>query len=772
MLGLSLGLTVTILAFLYVQNELKYDKGFTNIDNTYRLVGNHFLGEEYDCTNPAAFMPEIIKSVPEVISGVRVNNGNPNIKLDDKYFHVNEFSVVDSNFFTFFGWPLISGDPETVLNAPFKVAISESTAKELFGNENPIGKIICYEVEHPCTITGVFKDMNHTHLKADMLLSLSTMNTIGSNIFTSWGWFSTFTYLKTIPEINKEKIDNKLTKLWNEVLEGSNEAVRGENIFIKIQGFSDVWLNKKSSYLGHNARYGSINQVWGVGIIASVILLIVVFNYINLYTATLSRKAVEAGVHKTLGTTLLITLKRILTNSTLLLLSALVISILLANLLLSILNNFMATELKLQFYANVQLSLFLIVIIVLLSIITSIYPAIFFNKKAPLALIKKDDQKHGVHTYNKSLIIMQFAIATTIIISTLTVNKQLYFIQNQNFGYSKDNIFAVSCYYNGKERYALFKERISKFAGVKEVSCAQTVPSEGIGNWGNPEIAGYSDQNIPNCGFVSVADNFFTFLEGEIIIGRNFHPEEEADPNKVILSETAYNILGLENPLGKQLTGCWDGVEREIIGVAKNIIFESIHEKQKPVAFFNGHRNLNKENNILIKVNTANLPKLMSNIEATWEELFPKSPYTHFFLNDTFNRQYVKEVRTAKILNIMSGIAVFLCCIGLLGLSLFAVNAKIKEIGIRKVNGAKASHLILLLNKQFIIWVIVSFFLAAPLTYIIMQRWLESFAYHTQLNWWLFALTYVITLFITGFTVSLQSWKAASRNPVDALRYE
>jgi len=449
--------------------------------------------------------------------------------------------------------------------------------------------------------------------------------------------------------------------------------------------------------------------------------------------------------------------------------------------LLPWLNGFLGKHLTLSFTGNPGLVLFVLSLSAVLLIVCGISPAIQLFKSGNIGLQKRSAGYfafvNGLKPQNgfrNSLVIAQFAIGIFLITSSIVVNRQLKLIRQHDAGFDMEQTLVIDNYEgNNESRYKLLVQSLQQYPEVVSVSCGSNVPADGISNWGNATVFGDKQKKMEGCGFISVDYNYLDLIGAKFVQGRNFIFNKNSDIDQVIITETMAKTLNLDNPVGTFLTDMWDNRQREIIGVVKDIEYNTIHDKQLAIAFF-CHRTsyLNFYKQILVKLKTDQLPAMLVNLKKNWKEIAPEYPLELRFLNNIFDENYQKEAKTALLLGVMAGIAILLCCMGLFAMALFQINARVKEIGIRKVNGAKVREVIILLNRNFVVWILMASLLAIPISFYAMERWLENFAYKTALSWRIIVSAGLLALAIAMLTVSWLSWKAATRNPVEALRYE
>lgn len=776
-LGLSIGLTGCLLACLFIQDELKYDKHFTNTNSVYRLVGNNADGVNISYYQPAVFLPLILEKYPEIESGNCIIKRDLNIGYNQNHFIANDFIFSDSNFFNFYGWKLLTGNPDNVLIAPGNVVVSSKKAKELFGNEDPVGKVLTLELTNVLTITGVFKDFpSQSQIKTDFIASKSTLNTVSPGVLTSWGNYGSSLNLKLLPTADLSDLMQKISLLWNNNSLNDCCGEKGPNVHLRLQQFRKVYFQTMTI---NGEKPGNSIYIIGFSVIAGILLIIALFNYINLSIAQIASRFLEAGVKKVVGASFINLYNQLLVETSLYVFMAMLISNFFLDTILPGFNSFTGKNIEFALFTNPVLLVFNIAIFLFTIISTSLYPAFYFARTQPLAAINSGkyclSSKFGKRSYFWDVMVTtQFAMAIFLIVSAFMVNKQLYFIRNTDSGFVRENVISIQNGWDSslEKRYKLYKEKILKLPEVTMVSSGLNVPPDRIWNSGAPKVINSSSKTIANCGFVSVDYNYFKVLGSKIVEGRDFDRSLNTDENKCIISETFRRKMDEKNPIGIILDGLWEEKKREIIGVVNDINFNTLHDEIKPEIFILHHNSLPSHFNILVRFKTVNITALLTKLEKTWIEMAPEEPFTYFFLDEKFESNYRKEIQVAKILDILTGVAIFLCCLGLFGLALFVINNRTKEIGIRKINGASVLKILYLVNKPFIQWITIAYIVACPLALWVIQGWLQDFAYKTKISWWIFALAGFLSLWIALLTASFHSIRAATRNPVEALRYE
>jgi putative ABC transport system permease protein len=733
-------------------------------------------GANISYSQPAAFLPLLLEKFPEIESGNCIIRQVLNIGYNQKHFIENNFIYSDSNFFKFYGWELLIGNPDNVLNAPFNVVISAKKAKELFGNEYPVGKTLTLELSHVLTVTGVFKDIpSQSQIKADFIASKSTLKTVNPENLTSWGNFGSFLSLKLLPKANISDLMQKISQLWNNNPLNDCCGEKGPSVHLKLQQFSKVYFQTITM---NGEKLGNSIYIIGFSVIAVILLIIALVNYINLSIAQIASRFLEAGVKKVVGASFTNLYKQLLVETSMYVFIAVLLSNIFLEAILPGFNSFTGKNIEFALFTNPVFFVFNITIFLFTIISTSLYPAYYFARIQPLAAINSGkyclSSKLGKRSYFWDIMVTtQFALAIFLIVSAFMVNKQLYFIRNTDSGFVRENVISIANGWDSslEKRYQLYKEKILKLPEVTMVSSGLNVPPDRIWNFGSPKVANSPSELIANSGFISVDYDYFKVLGCKIIEGRDFDRSLNTDENKCIISETFMRIMGEKNPIGIILDGLWDGKKREIIGVVNDINFNTVHDEIKPEIFFL-HHSLPSHYHVLVKFKTADIGALLVKLERLWLEIAPEEPFTYFFIDEKFESNYKKEIQVAKILNILTGVAIFLCCLGLFGLALFVINNRTKEIGIRKINGASVIKILFIVNMPFIRWITVAYIIACPLAFWVIQLWLQDFAYKTRISWWIFAIAGFLSLGIALLTASFHSIRAATRNPVEALRYE
>lgn len=770
--GLSIGIVCTILILLWVQDELNFDQFHKNGSQIYRIVQDDKDGR--NSRTPAMLAPEVTAKIPEISSFTRIFK-LPGLvfKQETNIFTEDNGIVVDPQFFSIFNFPFLEGNPATALSAPSNVIITETLAKKYFGNSDPINKTINIDGKSASVVTGVIKDIPmNSHLKFDFVMPFCLLEAIMASDVNNWGAFNYTTYLQIAPTANiaatnekinliaKDKLPIELLSFWNK---------------FELQPLAQCHLSADISnhhFLGDFTVVEDRSIVYIFSCIAFFILLLACINFMNLSIAQSGGRTREIGLKKVMGSSKGQLRLQFMGEFFLVNMIALLVAINVVNLLLPWFNQISGKTLVVNHTENTFLYLTILLVTTLLD---GFYPAFSLSSFSPIKTLKS--QVHGsLKTSNlrSSLVIFQFAISIILITGTFIFHKQLQYIQDKKLGFQKENIVHVPITGNSASRYKTMKEELLKNPDVLAVSAKDCLPTTTLRNL----VDFYWDDKKPGqqvmMELTGVDYQYFEVLNISLSAGRSFSDTFPGDAsNAFILNEEAVRQTGLKSPIGKKFA-TWNK-SGTIVGIIKNTNFKSLHEKPNPQVF-HIMQNIQAEAGltgiILIKLNGTKQTETLSLIEKTWKRLNADAPFEFHFLDQTYDHLYSSERKINLIFGYFSILSILIACLGLFGLALYSADQRRKEIGIRKVNGAKISEVMTMFNMDFAKWVAIAFVIATPLAWFAMNKWLESFAYKTDLSWWIFVLAGLLVLGIALLTVSFQSWKAATRNPVEALRYE
>lgn len=774
LISFTMAFSCCILVYLFVADELSFDKHNANFAHTYRLNVQSRDKTYKSVSFPAVFAEKFTK-IPGIEKFARLQTymGEQFISIDNTTFSATSFLFADPEILDILQFDFLIGNPKEALAKPLNVIISQSTAQKYFGNANPMGKIIRHD-DQDFTVSAVVKDLPaQSHFTMNFLVPVASYQATNSDMLTKW-YITAFRYYLLIPdEVNKKEIE---TQLANLCAEGNGIDKDKREFDMYLEPLSDIHL-KSVGTRWDDAIKGDIQVVYGLCIVALLILGIAIANYINMLTADCRRKAKETSIQRVNGASGFNIIADQVLETSVFLLFAFLLSMALTFQMLPVVNNLSGKLLTVNWSVLIP-GLALLATSIIFS---AIYPILFLNSIKPVEALKNQINIIKVKSQQKqqwlrgALVTFQLAIATLLIASTIVINNQLQLVMNAKTGFDKENTLIVyNPYTEGmNERYDLFRQKLINLPMIKSIGVAQNAPGNTINNFSPAWLPDQNNQKT-DLGQISVDHDFLQTIGAKFVAGRNFDINVASDKaTGMIINQSAVKALNLTDPIGKKIV-VQNNVdtpnnELEVIGVIEDMQYFTLREASKPVMYF--IKDWGKYE-IALKLGSGNYSSTLKQIETIWKETAPQWPFSYQFLDERINHNYRSEINTAKIITGLSGISIFLAILGILGLILITIQQRTKEIGIRKVNGARISEILMMLNKDFVKWVAIAFVIATPIAWYAMHKWLENFAYKTELSWWIFALAGSLTLGISLLTVSWQSWKAATRNPVEALRYE
>jgi putative ABC transport system permease protein len=776
--GLTIGITCSILIFLYVQDELTYDSNHSQADNIYRVSCEYFLpndgGTEKWAVASGVVAQYFVKDYPEIEYSVRFKK-NQNIVFErpnsnDRYYE--NITYADSNAFVLFDLPLLEGDPKKALKNPFSVVITEEIAQKYFGNSNAIGQLFRLpDADIQLQVTGILAPMpSNTHLRFDFLASYETLRATNRTT-QSWWSFDAYNYLKLAPGTDPVELEKKIKRISaNYILDQETGSGYRQEYF--LTALKDIHL--RSNFRSEYEANGNESYIYIFSSVGMFILLIACINFMNLATARSVSRAKEVGVRKVVGAHRKHLIGQFLSESIFMAVLALVLSIGLILLALPILNEFTGKQMEFNPIDNAQLGYTLLGITIFVGILSGSYPALVLSSFKPTDTLKGSFKTTGKGTVlRKGLVIIQFLISIGLIISTLIVFNQLSHMRDLKLGFEKERMVFIPTRFGAgtTESFKVLKDRLEQFPEISGGALSSVVPGKQMGNnvvrMGWDQSAEWSDMR-----FITVDYDFIDVYDLELIAGRGFDKSFGTDENEgFLLNESGVTRLGFESAeaaIGKQLS--WQNKQGRVIGVLKDFYFMSVQNAVEP--FIMPMQEGRTPGYLSIKVETKDFKNVMNRVESEFMQVMPNRIFEYSFLNEDFDRQYEAEEKFSSVFSFFAVIAILIACLGLYGLAAFTAQQKVKEIGIRKVLGATEFGVVFLLSKDFIKLVMASFIVAAPLSYFLMDSWLTDFAERVNIGASVFLIAAGISIFIALITVSYQSVKAAFTNPVKALRTE
>ena len=784
-IGLSIGIACSLLISLFVLNELSYDQFNTKKDRIYRVVLHGKLGgqEAHVSSTASVIAPTMMQEFPEMEDFCRMNFwGETVIKYEEQTFTQSAFAQADSAFFKIFSIHLIKGNAETVLNAPHKVVISETTAKKMFGNEDPIDKMIKVGTDSSLyKITGVMEDIPElSHFHANMLGSFVTNPRANEDHWLS-NSFSTYVMLKegASPESVNEKFHPMLVKYVGPAVQQffgisfDDFLSKGNEYSLVLQRLTDIHLDPS---IEHEVKPASDPKfLYIFGSIALLIIVIAAINFMNLSTAQASKRAKEVGIKKVSGSSRGMLIRQFLTESLFLAFISLIIAILIVELTLPYFNNILNSNLELSYTGNWYTIPGLVIISLFVGLLAGSYPAFFLSSFKPVAVLKgslKDSMKNG--KLRSVLVVLQFSISIILIVGTLIIFKQINYMINKDMGFNKEHLLVVRRASVLGSQVKTFKEDILKLPGVVSASSSTAAPAHN--NNGN----GYTMEGRNQESFLIETNwvdyDYFKTYGISLASGRLFDREFPTDVEACIVNNSTVQNFGLEKPFETRFNVPDDDPEAEkrympIIGVVNDFHFRSLQNRIEPYIF------RFKNDDILWGYFSIRLAKdapanTLNEIENIWKDFTSNEPMQYFFLDENLKTLYKEEQQNAKLSIVFTILAIIIASLGLFGLTSFTVEQRTKEIGIRKAMGATVGNIFYIISKEIIILVSVSTLIAWPAVFFIARNWLQNYYYKISLNVFDFLIGFIIALVIAVLTITYRTLKTAKLNPSESLRYE
>jgi putative ABC transport system permease protein len=769
-MGLTIGMSACFLIFLYVKFELSYDDFHSKGDRIYRIVTDIVNPSEtlhFSVAAPA--MPVAAKrDFPEIEKAVRFDPGGILVRRGDLKFQEDNMAYADSTFFEVFDFPLLKGDPVRALREPYSVVLSETAAKKYFGSADPMGQHLTLSADNNLgTVTGVMKDMpENTELKADMLVA-SYSGAADSNRDKNWGGFGDFSYFLLKPNTDPHALEKKFPAfLENHIAKMMKE--NNQTYTYILEPLKDVYL--KSTRGGTVS--GNLTNVYVFSIVGLFILLIAGINFVNLTTARSTERAREVGIRKVVGAERQQLTGQFLGESVILCLIAFVLSVGVCAALLPSFNFLAGKTVSSGIFNHPGYIGTLFLIGLGIGLLAGIYPALVLSAFQPI-IVLKGRFATGVRglLLRKGLVISQFTISIGLIVATLLVGFQLNFMRHQELGFSKDQELVLDTH--GDNHRDALKEEIRRLPGVMSVAMSSNTPGSGQMNAYSIIQNQRGEMQVCSPDLFFVDFDYIPQYQIKVIAGRAFSRAFGSDTTQaMILNEAGVRMLGYHSPqdaLGRDFSQ-W-GRKGKIIGVVKDFHYEGLQQVIRPLSLRIEPGGCDQ---LSVKIGTTNLKGTIAGIEKAWHSIIPYRPFSYFFVDEMFDRQYRAEDRFGKLFLYFAVLAIFISCLGLLGLASYSTAQRTKEIGVRKVLGASVGGIVVLVSKDFLWLVGIAFVAATSASYFLMKRWLDTFYYRININsaWWIFILAGLGALGIALFTISFQAVRAAMVNPVNSLRSE
>lgn len=772
--GLTIGITCSLFLLMYILHELSYDRYHENARNIYRVVSN-IKEPDNAFTWAVAQIPlaeELRDNYPEVENAVRFfSTGRTLYKNGDKQFYEEEFFLADSTAFDMFTYKFVHGDPETALDNPFSIVLTEKIAGKYFSDVSAaVGQSIQNQEGEEFKVTGVMEDVPlNSHFIFDALISRNTR----PNFQGSWGNFGVFTYIHLPEGYDLSKMYTSLGKVIKERVDPIFEQY-GIKIQYELQPILDIHLHSKIQ--DEAEAGGDISYIYIFASVAAFMLIIACINYMNLATARSINRAREVGVRKVMGSMRRQLIAQFLVESVVIALIAMVLSMILIYALLPFFNQLANKSLPFSFVLQGPVILSLLAIVIFVGIVGGSYPAFYLSGFNPVNVLKgKLTSKGGNAFFRKFLVVFQFAISIFMLISTLIVYDQLQFMRNKDLGFEKDRVVRLSLNEGAlREKSQVLVDRLRQTPEVASVGMASSWPGRGIGKLLLKVEDNEGQLTDRGVDLYSADYDYVKTMGMEIVEGRDFSREIPSDTvYAVLVNESMVKRMSWDDPIGKKFIFEGDDepdVEKRVVGVVKDYHQNSLYDPIEPLMIILDDNN----GAVLVRTAEGDVAQSIAAMEKAWKDIFPTYTFEYNFLDADFNSQYKADEKRSQIFTAFSGLTIVIACLGLLGLAAFTTEQRTKEIGVRKVVGASVQHLVMLVSKEFFLLVGIGMVLALPVAWYFTSNWLQNFAYRIELEgeWPTFVVSAMLAFLITLVTVGYHVVRAASANPVTSLRDE
>ncbi len=755
--GLAFGMACTFLIALWIADELSYNRFNENIDEIHMVYKEFQLanGASQNPRTPYPLAGRLRDEVPEVINAAAYFTNSATIRYGDVTINEDRICYSDPELLSIFSFPFSQGDTYHAFPTQNWLLATEEMAEKYFGDRDPIGEILTFNNEQQYVITGILKNIPDN--SSQKFNFIAPIKSIESDYWDINNWYSHFTinYIQVQPGADLAVVEEKM----NAVLD---KNIDDEALSIRLHPLSKQHLY---SITGED---NNIKYVYIFSIIAIFILLIACINFMNLATARSSQRAREIGLRKVVGAARSQLIRQFLLESLIITITALLLALALAEIVLPAFNELAGKNLAIRF-GNLSLLSGLITITVLTGLIAGSYPAFFLSALKPVQVLHgKGSSSKGHSNLRRVLVITQFLLSTILIIGTITIYSQLKYMNEKDLGFARENCIYLPLENPVNDQFGAFRNELLNTTGIAAVSRTSALPTSIWSVIRGVTWDGMDSENGVSFALASVDFGFIEMMEMEMVQGRSFSRDLPTDSTSFIFNEEAIRVMGIDNPVGHPFELDED-FRGSIIGIISDFIFLPMTWDLEPLmmAIIPQYWRY-----IIIKTDNSFLPETITNIENTWNRFAPQFPFEYHFLDEQFDRLYRTEQRMGKLFGSFAFLAIFISCLGLLGLAAFTVEQRTKEIGIRKALGATTGMIIKLLSTEFVKWVLLSNLVAAPIAWYFMNRWLQTFVYHTDIGVLTFLGTFLLTLTIALTTVAIQVLRAAVANPVDSLRYE
>lgn len=775
-LGLSIGIACFVGMMAYTSNELSYDKHHDGAANIFRVkLNGDMSGTFFEAAVTGAPVGEMLyNELPEVIMFTKFIQYPRSILFDynEKKIYQEGILYADSSFFRMFKY-VVDGDTEKALKEPYSLVMLESVAKKYFGNENPIGKIIKWDNKADYTVRAVVKEpLKNSHIDFEVLVSRSSLysdpryEAVYNNLFA----FTNFNYIKCT-SANVADLDVKVNEIFQKhISQQSGES--GSKLTIKLQPITDIYL--KSNITHEIKQNGNVTTVYIFIAVAILIVVVSSINYINLSVANSSTRSLEIGIKKVFGVRKELIFIQFLSESLFLVIVSFVLGLCILRIITPLFGSISSQPFESVLKNNISW-LDMLLFIPVIAIMAGSYPSFYLSSLKPVKILRgKITSGNDKLFFRNFMVIIQFAISVFLLSSTWLIHNQISFINGKDLGFDKENVIVISLRNSDMIlKYSALKSELMGIANVVDV----TASSSCIGSFNQRRgfyRDGYSRKDMMMILNLQCEDNFLNTMGIKILQGRYFLPDAKGDENKIIVNEALVHEFGITDPIGKsfRIPGSGqepDDLKLEIVGVCKDFHYASLHNAVKPIIIW---KDPSLRRFMSIKIQGGNRASIIDAISDRWNEIYPDYPFEYFFLDERYEMQYRADINTNRVFLMFTALAIFIACLGVFGLTSYAVQRRTKEIGIRKVAGSGIAGIMVLISKDYVIPIIVSAVVSLPAAWYFINRWLQGFSYRADIQWFVFAVAPIIAFAIALLAVNVKAYAAARRNPVEVIRYE
>ena len=766
--GLAVGLAASLLILLWVQDEFSFEKFNRNAESIYRVEEDQFYsGARYHVTvTPVPSGPVWKEKIPEIEDQVRINFWLPRVlfKYEDKVFFESSIAAVDSGLLKVFTFPLSMGDPNTALNSPHSIILTQKLATKYFGKDNPVGKTLTVENKAQFTVTGVFREIpGNSMFTFSAVIPYSYMKEIGA-ADNLWGNNSIFTFVQLKQGADTKAVNKKLTDI---VVEHNPET----NTKFSVFPILDIHLHGQ---FGFKETKGPVIVVTIFTLISIFVLLIACINFINLSTAKATGRGKEIGIKKVAGADRMSMIIQFLLESLLLVAIAMILALVLVGLLLGIFNNISGKSFKLEDLLQFKFIQNFILVGIVAGLVSGIYPAFYLSSFEPAVILKGESLSgKGSGRMRQVMVVIQFTLSILIAVSATFMYLQLKFLQNKELGYNKENLICIPMPDNMKQKYYPLKLELEKETLIQGVTASMWNPTSMGSNSGGASWDGKDPEKQVLIGTNGIDYDYLKTLDMKLVSGRDFSKDFKGDMahdtvGNFLINEEVVKLMGIGDPVGKNFR--FMGLNGTIVGVLKNFHFKGADQAIEPMAF--ALAPINYLRCILIRLTPGNVPESLKAVEKAWKGIVPDYPLDYTFIDQDYDRLFRAEIRLSGLLKYFTILAVIIACLGLYGLSSYSAQRRTNEVGIRKVMGADSFTVMYTLAREFLFPVLISIIIAIPLGWFIVSNLLKQFAYRIDISFLVFAGIALGAIIIALMTVGFQAYKATGINPAEALKVE